>query len=73
MIKKIIFFVTAVFLLVLNIVIDININNYITIINDCFNQNIILTPINYSSICFIIALILILIIIVMKLITNNKK
>ncbi|MBO6233719.1 MAG: hypothetical protein J6I85_02745 [Clostridia bacterium] len=73
MIKKIIFFVTAVFLLVLNIVIDININNYITIINDCFNQNIILTPIDYSSICFIIALISILIIIVMKLITNNKK
>ncbi len=61
MVKKICFGIFLFFCLILNIVIDINIKNYIDILNICFNKNIIITNNIYTLICFIIALISILI------------
>ena len=50
-----------------------NINNYIKVLEKCFNVNIILTDSYYSLICFIIAFISVLIIIAIKLVVFYKK
>ncbi len=63
MIKKIYFYVFLFFCLILNIVLDINIKNYINLLNICFEKDIIVTGNLYVFICFIIALISIFIII----------
>ena len=57
MIKKISFGLFLFFVLVLNILLDFNIKNYIGILNKCFGKNIILTNNLFALICVIIALI----------------
>lgn len=73
MTKKIILYTSTVFFIVLNILLDININNYINILNKCFNTNISITHFYYACICSIIAFISVLILLAIKLITSNKK
>lgn len=73
MTKKIILYASTVFFVLLNILLDININNYINIVNKCFDTNINLTHFYFACICFIIALISVLILLAIKLITSNKK
>ena len=73
MTKKIIFYSSIVFLIILNILIDINIQNYINILNECFNKNIILNQFYYAFICFIIAFISFLIAIGIKLVIYYKN
>lgn len=72
MTKKIIFYSSIVFLIILNILIDINIQNYINILNECFNKNIIINQFYYAFICSIIAFISLLIAIVIKLVIYYK-
>lgn len=72
MIKKICFYIFLFFLLVLNIVLDINIKNYIGILNLCFERNIVLSHNLYALICFIIALISVFIILDILLILFLK-
>lgn len=62
MIKKICLYIFLFFCLILNIVIDVNIKNYINLLNICFEKNIVLTNNLYALICFIIALISVFII-----------
>ena len=71
--KKTILDISIVLLIVLNLIIDFNINKYISVINDCFKKNISLSAIYYTFICFIIALISILILVALKLIMFDKK
>ena len=71
--KKIIIYIFAIILVILNFVIDFNINSYIKILNKCFNQNIIISNLYYAIICFIIALISILIMACIKLVIYYKK
>lgn len=73
MTRKIILYVAILFLIIINILLDININNYIHVLNKCFNENIGLNHFDYAFICFIIALISALIILVIKLIISYKK
>ena len=73
MIKKIYFYVFLFFCLILNIVLDINIKNYINLLNICFEKDIIVTGNLYVFICFIIALISIFIIIDILLVLFKKE
>lgn len=73
MTKKIIFYTTVIVLIIVNILIDININNYIEILNKCFNREIVLTNFYYVLICLIIAIISVLFIIAIKLVVFYKK
>ena len=73
MIRKIIFYSLITISFIINIILDININNYMNTINKCFNQNISLNNFHYTLICFIIALISILIIIGIKLVVFYQK
>lgn len=73
MTKKIIFYSSIVFIIILNILIDINIQNYINILNECFNKNIIINQFYYAFICFIIAFISFLIVIGIKLVVYYKN
>lgn len=73
MTKKIIFYSSIVFLIILNILIDINIQNYINILNECFNKNIIINQFYYAFICSIIAFISFLIVIGIKLVVYYKN
>lgn len=73
MTKKIFFYVSIIIIFILNIILDININNYINILNKCFEKNIILTNFYYMVICSIIAIISILIILSIKLVVFYKK
>ena len=41
MTKKIIFWTSTVVLIIVNILIDTNVNNYIEILNNCFNKEIV--------------------------------
>ncbi len=61
--KKICISILLFFGLVLNIILDFNIRNYIILLSKCFNTEIILSSKLYACICFIIAFISILIII----------
>lgn len=60
MIKKIIKYISFFFLLVLNIILDLNIDNYILVLEKCFNKSIILPTKYYLIIPITIALISIL-------------
>lgn len=71
--KKIIFNLLIIIFIILNIILDFNINNYIKILNECFHQEIYISNLNYGIICFIIAFIFIFYIIVIKLIIFYKK
>lgn len=73
MIKKVCFYIFLFFCLILNIVLDINIKNYINTLNNCFYKNIILNPILYGLICVIIALISIFLIIDILLVLYKKN
>ena len=73
MIKKICFYIFLFFCLILNIVLDINIKNYIEILNICFEKDIALTNNLYALICFIIALISVLIILNILLVLFRRK
>lgn len=73
MIKKVIFYIFLFLFLILNIVIILNIDNYIEILNICFNQNIILTNKLYTSICVVIAFISIFITLDILLILFKKE
>ena len=73
MTKKIILYFAIFIMFILNIILDININNYIGILNMCFGKNIVLTNFYYAVICSIIAVICILIILVIKLVVFYKK
>lgn len=73
MTKKIILLISISIIFILNITLDININNYIEILNICFGKNIVLTNFYYAVICSIIAIISILIILVIKLVVFYKK
>lgn len=73
MTKKILFYLSIIIFIILNIILDLNINNYIEILNNCFNQDIFLTNLKYMSICFIIALISIFYVIVIKLVVFYKE
>lgn len=73
MTKKIILWTSIVILIIINIFIDTNVNNYIEILNNCFNKEITLTNFYYSIICIIIAFITVLFIIAIRLIIFYKK
>lgn len=73
MTRKILVYIVLVIGIVINVVVDININNYIEILNNFFNQQIVLQDNIYALICTINALIWILIIINMKLIVEEKQ
>ena len=73
MTKKIIFGIFLFLSFLLNIILDLNIENYFKVLNECFEINIILTNKIYVFICFIIALISILIIIDILLVFFKKK
>ena len=61
------------FCLILNIVIDCNIKNYFIVLEKCFGKNIVLTSNLYALICFIIALISILIVSDILLVLFKKQ
>lgn len=73
MTRKILFYSSIVFLIILNILLDINIDNYINILNECFNKSIVITRFNYAFICSIIAFISLLIIVVIKLVIYSRN
>ncbi len=73
MTKKICFYIFLFFCLILNIVIDCNIKNYFIVLEKCFGKNIVLTSNLYALICFIIALILILIVLDILLVLFKKQ
>ena len=73
MTRKILFYSSIVFLIILNILLDINIDNYINILKECFNKSIVITRFNYAFICSIIAFISLLIVVVIKLVIYSKN
>ena len=73
MIKKVCFYIFLFFCFILNIVIDLKVPKYFEILSKCFDKNIILTGNLYMLICFIIALISILIIIDTLLVLFKNK
>ena len=73
MIKKIIKYVSFFFLLILNIVLDLNIDNYILVLEKCFNKDINLLTKYYIIISITIALISILTYLAMLLIIFKSK
>ena len=73
MIKKICFYIFLFLFFILNVVIILNIKNYIEILNICFNKNIILTNKLYATICVVIVLISIFIILDILLVVFKKK
>lgn len=73
MIKKICFYIFLFFCFILNIIIDLNIKNYFNVLKECFGKNIILSYKLYILICFIIALISILVITDILLVLYKNK
>lgn len=71
--KKKWFYILLFLCLVLNIIIDVNIKSYFYILNICFGKNLIVSNKLYALICFIIALISILIIIDILLVFFKKQ
>ena len=71
--RQTIYVLSIIIIIILNVFLDININNYIDILNECFNRSITLPYFFYVLICFIIAFISILSIIVIKLVVFYKK
>ena len=73
MIKKIFFYILLVFCLILNIFLDTHINNYILVLEKCFGKSIHLDIKIYALICFIFALISILMVIDILLVLKKKS
>lgn len=73
MIKKIIKYISFFFLLVLNIILDLNIDNYILILEKCFNKSIILPTKYYLIIPITIALISILVYLIVFLVVFKNS
>lgn len=73
MIKKVCFYIFLFFCLILNIYIYTHINNYILVLEKCFERNIILTNNLYALICVIIALISIFIVLDILLVFSKKE
>lgn len=73
MIKKIIFYLFLLCLLIFNIAIDLNIKKYIFVLEKCFNTNIVLDSKIYALICSIIAFISIFIVIDILLVFKKKS
>lgn len=73
MIKKICFYIFLFFCLILNIVIDITIKNYVLVLEKCFGKSIALDGKIYALICFIIALVSILIVADILLVLKKKS
>lgn len=73
MIKKVCSYIFLFFCLLVNIIVDINIENYFKILQECFGDKVVLTNELYVSICVIIALISILIIIDALLVLYRKS
>ncbi len=67
------FYILLFLCLILNIIIDVNIKSYFYILNICFGKNLIVSNKLYALICFIIALISILIIIDILLVFLKKQ
>lgn len=72
MIKKICFYIFLFFCSILNIVIDCNIKSYFIVLEKCFGKDLVLTSNLYALICFIIALISILIVLDILLVLSKK-
>lgn len=73
MTKKIFFYIFLFFVFVLNIVLDINIKNYVKVLEECFEKNIIINSNLYILICFIIAIVSIFIILDILLVFFKKE
>ena len=73
MIKRICIYIFLFFCFILNIIIDFNIKNYFETLNKCFGKNIVLSGNLYALICFIIALISILIVLDILLVLYKNK
>ena len=73
MIKKIIKYVSFFFLLILNIVLDLNIDNYILVLEKCFNKSIILPTKYHILISINLALISILVYLVVLLVVFKNS
>ena len=73
MIKKICFYTFLFLFFILNIIIILNVKNYIQILNICFNRNILLDDKIYAFICFIIAYISFFIILDTLLVISKEK
>ena len=73
MIKKICFYIFLFLFFMLNIIIILNVKNYIQILNICFNRNILLNDKIYAFICFIIAFISFFIILDTLLVISKEK
>lgn len=73
MFKKIRFYILVFFCLILNIIIDTNLNNYLKVLEIVFNRKISITLNLYSLICFIFACISILILLDIMLVIKKEK
>lgn len=73
MIKKVIFYIFLFFCLILNIFLDTHINGYVLLLEKCFEIKIYLDTKIYALICFIFALISILIVIDILLVYKKNK
>ena len=73
MIKKVCFYIFLFFCFILNILIDFNIKNYFEVLNKCFGKNIIVSNNLYALICFIVALISLLIVLDILLVLFKKQ
>ena len=73
MIKKICFYIFLFFCLILNIFLDTHINDYIFALEKCFGKSIHVDIKIYGLICFIFALISILIVIDILLVFKKKS
>lgn len=72
MAKKVCCFIFVFFIFIINIILYLNISNYIRILNICFNNSIVLTNNLYTLICSIIAFISIFIVIDILLVLFKK-
>lgn len=72
MIKKICFYIFLFFCLILNILIDLNIKDYFSVLEKCFRKSIPLSNNLYTLICVIIAFISIFIILDILLVFSIK-
>lgn len=73
MYKKISIYAFIIFEIILNIIFDFNVNNYVKILNECFNKNITLDYKIHIAICFIFAFISILTILDILLVAYKNK
>lgn len=71
--KKKLLYISIIFCLILNIIVDLNIHKYFFILKKCFNMNIDCNYTLYLFICFIFALISLLTIIDILLVIKNKN